>query len=88
VVCEFSRIPNKLMHSLYRFYLRNILPSLSALVSKTPEAYSYLAESIDAWPSQTELVKIIETAGFESVGYINQTFGIVAIHTGVKPKGA
>jgi demethylmenaquinone methyltransferase/2-methoxy-6-polyprenyl-1,4-benzoquinol methylase len=86
VVCEFSRIPNKLLHSLYRFYLRNILPTLSALVSKTPEAYSYLAESIDAWPSQQELVKIIETAGFESVSYLNQTFGIVSIHSGFKPK--
>ncbi len=86
VVCEFSRIPNKALHSLYRFYLRNILPTLSALVSKTPEAYSYLAESIDAWPSQRELVKIIETAGFESVSYLNQTFGIVAIHSGFKPK--
>jgi demethylmenaquinone methyltransferase/2-methoxy-6-polyprenyl-1,4-benzoquinol methylase len=86
VVWEFSRIPNKALHSLYRFYLRNILPTLSALVSKTPEAYSYLAESIDAWPSQRELVKIIETAGFESVSYLNQTFGIVAIHSGFKPK--
>jgi demethylmenaquinone methyltransferase/2-methoxy-6-polyprenyl-1,4-benzoquinol methylase len=86
VVCEFSRIPNKLLHSLYRFYLRNILPTLSGLVSKTPEAYSYLAESIDAWPSQQELVKIIESAGFESVSYINQTLGIVAIHSGFKPK--
>lgn len=86
VVCEFSRIPNKQLHALYRFYLRNILPTLSALVSKTPEAYSYLAESIDAWPSQRELVKIIESAGFESVSYINQTFGIVAIHSGFKPK--
>jgi demethylmenaquinone methyltransferase/2-methoxy-6-polyprenyl-1,4-benzoquinol methylase len=86
VVCEFSRIPNRYLHSLYRFYLRNILPTLSALVSKTPEAYSYLAESIDAWPSQKELVKIIETAGFESVSYLNQTFGIVAIHSGFKPK--
>jgi demethylmenaquinone methyltransferase/2-methoxy-6-polyprenyl-1,4-benzoquinol methylase len=88
VVCEFSRIPNKFMHSLYRFYLRNILPTLSAVVSKTPEAYSYLAESIDAWPSQQELVKIIESAGFESVSYLNQTFGIVAIHSGFKPKVA
>ena len=88
VVCEFSRIPNKLMHNLYRFYLRNILPILSGLVSKTPEAYSYLAESIDAWPSQRELVKIIESAGFESVSYLNQTFGIVAIHSGFKPKVA
>ena len=86
VVCEFSRIANKLLHALYRFYLRNILPTLSALVSKTPEAYSYLAESIDAWPSQQELVKIIESAGFESVTFLNQTLGIVAIHSGFKPK--
>jgi demethylmenaquinone methyltransferase/2-methoxy-6-polyprenyl-1,4-benzoquinol methylase len=86
VVCEFSRIPNKSLHGLYRFYLRNILPTLSALVSKTPEAYSYLAESIDAWPSQQELVTIIESAGFESVSYLNQTLGIVAIHSGFKPK--
>jgi demethylmenaquinone methyltransferase/2-methoxy-6-polyprenyl-1,4-benzoquinol methylase len=86
VICEFSRIPNNFLHSLYRFYLRNILPTLSGLVSKTPEAYSYLAESIDAWPSQQELVKIIESAGFESVTYLNQTLGIVAIHSGFKPK--
>ncbi len=86
VVCEFSRIPNNLLHSLYRFYLRNILPTLSAMVSKTPEAYGYLAESIDAWPNQQELVKIIESAGFESVSYLNQTLGIVAIHSGFKPK--
>ena len=86
VICEFSRIPNNFLHGLYRFYLRNILPTLSGLVSKTPEAYSYLAESIDAWPSQQELVKIIESAGFESVRYLNQTLGIVDIHTGYKPK--
>ena len=86
VICEFSRIPDNFLHSLYRFYLRNILPTLSGLASKTPEAYSYLAESIDAWPSQQELVKIIESAGFESVTYLNQTLGIVAIHSGFKPK--
>ena len=86
VICEFSRIPNNFLHSLYRFYLRNILPTLSGLVSKTPEAYSYLAESIDAWPSQQEFVKIIESSGFESVTYLNQTLGIVAIHSGFKPK--
>lgn len=86
VVCEFSRIPSPLFHGLYRFYLKNILPILSAMVSKTPEAYNYLADSIDAWPSQKELVTIIEASGFESVSYINQTFGIVAIHSGFKPK--
>jgi len=88
VVCEFSTIPNKFLHSLYRFYLKNLLPRISALVSKTPEAYSYLAESIDAWPKQEELAKLIEKVGYQSVGFRNQTLGIVAIHTGYKPQKA
>lgn len=88
VVCEFSAIPNKFLHSLYRFYLKNLLPRISALVSKTPEAYGYLAESIDAWPKQAELAKLIEKVGYQSVGFRNQTLGIVAIHTGYKPQKA
>jgi demethylmenaquinone methyltransferase/2-methoxy-6-polyprenyl-1,4-benzoquinol methylase len=88
VVCEFSTIPNKFLHLLYRFYLKNLLPRISALVSKVPEAYSYLAESVDAWLKQTELAKLIEKVGYQSVGFRNQTFGIVAIHTGYKPQKA
>ena len=86
VVCEFSAIPNRFLHSLYRFYLKKLLPRISALVSKTPEAYNYLAESIDAWPRQAELVRLIEKVGYQSVGFRNQTLGIVAIHSGTKPK--
>ena len=85
VVCEFSTIPNKFLHSLYRFYLKNILPRVSALVSKTPEAYSYLAESIDAWPKQQQLASLLEKVGYQSVKFRNQSLGIVAIHTGTKP---
>lgn len=88
VICEFSTIPIPALHRLYRFYLKNLLPRLSALVSKTPEAYSYLAESIDAWPTQPELAKLIEKVGYQYVEFRNQTFGIVAIHTGTKPRKA
>jgi demethylmenaquinone methyltransferase / 2-methoxy-6-polyprenyl-1,4-benzoquinol methylase len=86
VVCEFSAIPNRLLHSLYRIYLKRILPLLSRLVSKAPQAYNYLAESIDAWPKQRELVEMIEKIGYQSVEFRNQTLGIVAIHTARKPK--
>ncbi len=88
VVCEFSTIPNKFLHSMYRFYLKNLLPRISALVSKTPEAYSYLAESIDAWPNQAALAQLLEKVGYQSVRFRNQTLGIVAIHSGTKPKKA
>ena len=85
VVCEFSAIPNRFLHGIYRFYLKNILPRLSALMSKNPAAYNYLAESIDAWPKQKELAKIIEKVGYQFVEFRNQTLGIVAIHTANKP---
>ena len=83
VICEFSRVRG-LLGALYRWYLRNVLPIVARLLSKNPEAYSYLADSIEAWPSQDELAQDIRDAGFSDVSYRNLTFGIVAIHTGFR----
>ena len=83
VICEFSRVRG-LFGTLYRWYLRNVLPIVARLLSKNPEAYSYLADSIEAWPSQDELAQDIRDAGFSDVSYRNLTFGIVAIHTGFR----
>ena len=85
VVCEFSAIPSKLLNGLYLFYLKNVLPRLSGLISKNPAAYNYLAESIEAWPKQKELAQIIESVGYQFVEFRNQSLGIVAIHTANKP---
>jgi len=90
VVCEFSQVA-PLLSPFYNFYLTRLLPLASRLASKTPEAYSYLSESIAAWPNQKALAAQIEAAGYEKVGYKNLSLGIVAIHTGfvsVSPKGA
>jgi len=83
VICEFSTVRG-VLGSLYRWYLRNVLPIVARMLSKNPEAYSYLADSIEAWPDQKQLAKDIEEAGFSSVSYRNLTFGIVAIHTGFR----
>ena len=81
VVCEFSKV-NGFLGALYNFYLQRILPLLSRVASKTPEAYSYLSESIAAWPDQKTLAGHISRAGYEKVTYKNLSFGVVAIHTG------
>ena len=85
VVCEFSKVTNPIFKPFYGFYLKRILPLFSSLASKTPEAYAYLAESIEAWPGQLELAAKISAAGFENVTYKNLSLGIVAIHKGFKP---
>ncbi|MEY4492208.1 MAG: hypothetical protein RL085_619 [Actinomycetota bacterium] len=84
VICEFSQVQNPVLRPFYEFYLKRILPVFSRLAGQTPEAYDYLADSILAWPTQTELAKKIEAAGFERVTYKNLVFGIVAIHVGHK----
>jgi demethylmenaquinone methyltransferase/2-methoxy-6-polyprenyl-1,4-benzoquinol methylase len=88
VICEFSKVTSPLLRPFYNFYLRKVLPAFSSLASKTPEAYAYLSESIDAWPDQRTLAAKIEKAGYENVTFRNLSFGIVAIHVGFKPKAS
>jgi demethylmenaquinone methyltransferase/2-methoxy-6-polyprenyl-1,4-benzoquinol methylase len=84
VVCEFSKVTNPVFRGFYNFYLNKVLPLFSRLASKTPEAYSYLSESILAWPNQELLKEKIQSAGYNKVEYKNLTFGIVAVHRGYK----
>ena len=65
-------------------YKSNILPLLGEVVAKDKDAYRYLSESIDMFPNQEELSKILISCGFEKVNSINLFNGIVAIHTGYK----
>jgi demethylmenaquinone methyltransferase/2-methoxy-6-polyprenyl-1,4-benzoquinol methylase len=85
VICEFSNVPG-LLGVFYRAYLTLILPLVSRLASKTPAAYSYLSESIVAWPRQAELAKDIAKAGFSKTQWKNLSFGVVAIHSAIREK--
>lgn len=85
IITEFSTPPHPLVRAVYRLYLTRILPLLSLLTSSNSPAYTYLADSIDAWPTQHELSRIIHAAGFRHVAYRNLTGGIVAIHRATKP---
>lgn len=83
VICEFSHVGG-VFGPAYRLYLKYVLPKLSALFSKSPDAYDYLAESIAAWPNQKALKLDIEKAGFSAVKFKNLTLGVVALHRAVK----
>jgi demethylmenaquinone methyltransferase/2-methoxy-6-polyprenyl-1,4-benzoquinol methylase len=87
VVCEFSKVQNKFVRPIYEFYLNRLLPAVSGWSSKTPEAYKYLSESINAWPDQDQLAVKLAEAGYDNISYKNLFFGVVAIHTGHKLVG-
>lgn len=85
VICEFSTPPNTLWRTGYRFYSSTVLPLVARVVSSNSDAYSYLNESIAAWPDQRALARRIAAAGWIKVGYRNLFGGVVALHRASKP---
>tara|TARA_B000000609_G_C23873498_1_gene189344 strand:- start:202 stop:522 length:321 start_codon:yes stop_codon:yes gene_type:complete len=81
---EFSTPKSSLISSSYKIYKSKILPLLGEVIAKDKNAYKYLSESIDLFPSQNELSKYLIESGFEKVESINLFNGIVAIHIGYK----
>ena len=84
VVAEFSHPVNPIFKKIYLNYLMKALPVIVKKISKNPDAYIYLAESIRAWPDQAELASIMRDSGFKSVAWQDLTFGIAAVHIGYK----
>jgi demethylmenaquinone methyltransferase / 2-methoxy-6-polyprenyl-1,4-benzoquinol methylase len=80
VVCEFSTPTWRPFRTLYSNYLVAALPRIASLVSSSPAAYEYLAESIQAWPDQQGLATMIEKCGWQDVEWRNLSGGIVALH--------
>ena len=85
VVCEFSHPPSRAFNALYRFYNDRVLPVVAKAVSSNAEAYDYLNESIRDWPDQPTLARWMRDSGWDEVAYRNLSFGIVALHRGIRP---
>jgi demethylmenaquinone methyltransferase/2-methoxy-6-polyprenyl-1,4-benzoquinol methylase len=85
VICEVSTPPFPPIKFLYRKFILRAMTLLGRFSSTNPEAYSYLAESMAAWPDQRTLAATIAAAGWRSVEWMNLTFGVVAIHRATKP---
>ncbi len=81
---EFSKVHEPLLARIYDAYSYKLIPKIGKIVAKDEESYQYLVESIRKFPSQKELLMRMETAGFRQCRYENLTFGVVAIHMGVK----
>ncbi len=88
VVCEFSTPSWAPFRTLYSEYLMRALPPVARAVSREPDAYVYLAESIAQWPDQHGLARLVRRAGWRDVAYRNLSGGIVALHRATRPQDA
>lgn len=84
VILEFTTPANPIVRSLYHLYFHRVLPSIGGIVSGHPTAYRYLPESVAHFPGPVALAERMQATGFVDVHWRPLTFGIAAIHTGIK----
>ena len=84
VVLEFSRPRKFPMRQLYNFYFKNILPGLGRLISSDKSAYTYLPESVEAFPDGMDFENVLRKVGFKETACESLTFGISSIYTARK----
>ena len=82
VVMEFVRPRRGPVGGAYRAYLLHVLPRVGGWVSGDRAAYRYLSETVDAYRTPEELVRLASNAGWREARMDLLTLGTVGLLTG------
>ena len=83
-VLEFSHPSSFPIKQIYNLYFKYVLPMIGRLTSKDPKAYTYLFESVEAFPQREGFVAMLKEAGFASGTFRSLTLGICTLYTSQK----
>lgn len=84
VILEFSKPKKFPIKQLYNFYFSSILPTIGKIVSKDNAAYTYLPESVNAFPDGKDFIDVLNKLGYKNAKAIPLMFGIASIYTAKK----
>ena len=84
VILEPSKPTRFPLKQFYKLYFHHILPFIGGVISKDKNAYTYLPDSVTAFPSGNNFLAEIDKVGFKESKYIPLTFGIVSLYIAIK----
>ncbi len=84
VILEFSKPKVFPVKQLYNFYFQHVTPTIGKVFSKDASAYSYLPESVNAFPDGKTFTALMDKVGYKNTKCRPLAFGICSIYTGVK----
>ncbi len=83
-VLEFSKPRKFPVKQSYHFYSKYIMPKVGRSISKDDAAYTYLPESIEAFPEGDDFLDIYRKVGYKNVSRREVSGGIATIYIGEK----
>ena len=84
VILEPSKPSLSPIKQLYNIYFTHILPLVGKIISKDKKAYTYLTNSVNAFPPKKIFLKKLEDIGFKHCKHTSLTFGIVSLYSAKK----
>lgn len=84
LVLEFSLPRLSIFRGLYRFYLHRCLPLVGSFITRQKNAYDYLGESIEEFPSGETMLQLMEGNGFDNANAQPLSGGIVTMYSAEK----
>lgn len=81
LILEFGQVNFPLFRLIYNLYARWILPWFGGLITGRPEAYRYLNQSSNEFPSGSEFEKILQRIeGFSEISFQSLSGGIAYLY--------
>lgn len=84
VILEFSKPKKFPVKQYYKFHSKYLIPFFGKLISKDNRAYTYLPDSIQAFPEGKNFEAILKKVGYTNVKSILVSGGIATIYIGMK----
>lgn len=84
VVLEFSKPKYFPVKQLYKIYFRYITPLVGKIFSKDNSAYTYLPESVNAFPDGNDFLNVLTKIGLKDAKTITLSCGIASIYVSKK----
>ena len=84
IILEFSKPKVFPFKQVYSLYFKYILPVIGKTISKDSSAYTYLPESVKAFPDGQDFLSILKGLEFKNTKCKELTFGISSIYIGEK----
>lgn len=83
-ILEFSKPKGFFFKSFYNLYMKIVAPGFGKILAKNKQAYTYLNDSVQAFPDRTSFLEIMQKVGFTNTYFKQLTLGICCIYCGSK----
>jgi demethylmenaquinone methyltransferase/2-methoxy-6-polyprenyl-1,4-benzoquinol methylase len=83
-ILDFGKPDNPIARALYGAYLRTAMPAMGWLFHGDAQTYLYIPDSLERFPAQRGVAKMMREAGFSNARYENRLLGTMGINLGEK----